>query len=316
MYTLEMESSTAPPRSTLILGLFSGVAAASTAAIFIRFAQQNGAPSIVIAAARLTIATLILAPVIFLRHWPEIKRLKTIDWILALLGGFFLALHFATWISSLEFTTVASSAVLVSTAPLWVAILSPIVLRERVGLAAVIGLALALLGGVIIGAGDACSWQAGYLSCSSANLGLGKTAFWGDLLALCGAWLAAGYMLVGRKLRSRVSLLPYIFIVYGAAAVVLLTVMLGTKSNPLGLPASTFVWFLLLAIIPQLFGHSTFNWALKYLPASFVSISLLGEPIGSTILALIIFQEVPDVIKIGGGILILLGIWLASRRTA
>jgi drug/metabolite transporter (DMT)-like permease len=125
--------------------------------------------------------------------------------------------------------------------------------------------------------------------------------------------MAAGYMLIGRKLRARMELIPYISIVYGMAAVVLIIIMLGMGESPLGLHHLAYLWFLLLALVPQLFGHSTFNWALKYLPASFVSITLLGEPVGSTLLAYFIFQEIPGWVKTGGAILILVGIWLASR---
>jgi drug/metabolite transporter (DMT)-like permease len=116
-------------------------------------------------------------------------------------------------------------------------------------------------------------------------------------------------------LRGKIPLIPYIFIVYGFAAVVLLIIMAFMQQNPFGYPASTYLWFILLALIPQLLGHSTFNWALKYVPASFVSIILLGEPIGSTILAYILFQEYPGVVKMIGGVLILIGIWLAARKS-
>jgi drug/metabolite transporter (DMT)-like permease len=309
-----MSESPAPRRSTLTLGLLAGISAASTAAIFIRFAQHEGAPSIVVAAARLTIASLILAPFALTRYRSELHRLSSREWVFALLSGLFLALHFATWITSLESTTVASSVVLVSTTPLWVAILAPLVLRERLGKSAVIGLILALTGGVTVGLSDACSWQSAALSCPPLRTFFVGSAFLGDFLALAGAWMAAGYMLMGRKLRLKMELIPYIFIVYGMAAVVLIVIMVEMGKSPLGLPLMAYLWFALLALVPQLFGHSTFNWALKYLPASFVSVTLLGEPVGSTILAYFIFQEQPGWIKISGAVLILAGIWLAARR--
>ncbi len=207
----------------------------------------------------------------------------------------------------------ASSVVLVSTTPLWVAILAPLVLRERLGVSAGIGLCLAMAGGVIVGLADVCSWQSGTLLCPSIVSFFAGKAFLGDFLALAGAWMAAGYMLVGRKLRSKLELIPYIFVVYGMAAVVLIAIMLGLRESLNGLPPLAYLWFVLLALVPQLFGHSTFNWALKYLPASFVSVTLLGEPVGSTVLAYFIFQEQPGWIKIGGAALILAGIWLAAR---
>ncbi len=253
------------------MGLLAGIAAASTAAIFIRFAQREGAPSIVIAAARLTIASVILAPIALTRYLSDLRRLDRRELFLALLAGLFLALHFATWITSLEYTTVASSVVLVSTTPLWVALLAPLVLHERVGTAAVIGLSLALTGGVIVGLSDACTWQAGALTCPSLWTFFSGTAFLGDFLALAGAWMAAGYLLVGRKLRAKLGLVPYIFVVYGMAAVVLIVLMLGMGESPIGLPPMAYLWFALLALVPQLFGHSTFNWVLK-VPAGFVCI--------------------------------------------
>ena len=308
-----MIASPTPQRTTLTLGLLAGITAASTAAIFIRFAQHEGAPSIVIAAARLTIASLVLAPFALTRYRSDLRRLCRQEWVLALLSGLFLALHFVTWITSLEYTTIASSVVLVTTTPLWVALLAPLVLREHLGPMAIVGLGLALAGGIVVGLSDACSWHAGGLSCPPLGIFFSGTAFVGDFLALTGAWMAAGYILVGRKLLAKIKLIPYLFIVYGMAAVVLIVIMLGMGESPLGLPPLAYIWFVLLALVPQLFGHSTFNWALKYLPASFVSVTLLGEPVGSTVLAYFIFRETPGWVKIGGAVLIMAGILLAAR---
>ncbi len=125
--------------------------------------------------------------------------------------------------------------------------------------------------------------------------------------------MAAGYLLVGRKLRAKMSLLPYIFVVYGMAALVLIAIMLGLRESPAGFTPAVYLWFVLLALVPQLFGHSVFNWALKYIPASVVTITLLGEPVGSTILAYFFLQESPSWLEIGGAVLILVGIWVAAR---
>ena len=305
-----------PSRNSLLSALSAGILAASTAAVFIRLAQAEGAPSIVIAAARLSISALLLAPITLTRHRPALRVVSFKEWLLGLLSGIFLAFHFATWVTSLEYTTVASSVVLVTTTPLWVALLSPLLLHERMHKGAIIGLMLALAGGMIIGLADACTWQAGFHSCPSMQVFFSGKAFLGDLLALLGAWFAAGYMLIGRKLRAQISLVPYIFIVYGMAALVLLGIMFGTGANPLGLPPQAYLWFVMLALLPQLFGHSIFNWALRYLPASYVSLTQLGEPIGSTILAFFIFQEEPGWFKMVGAFLILAGIWLSTRTTS
>ncbi len=143
-----------------------------------------------------------------------------------------------------------------------------------------------------------------------------RQGFLGDMLAICGAIAGAGYLLIGRKLRAKMSLIGYISMVYGMAAVVLIIIMLSAGLPAFGYSPQTYLWLILLAIIPQLFGHSTFNWALGYLSAAFVSITFVGEPIGSTILAYFILHEKPTLVKVVGGILILIGIYIASRSEA
>jgi drug/metabolite transporter (DMT)-like permease len=320
------------PRVAIPLAIFIAILAVSTASIFIRFAQRE-APSLVIAALRLTVASLVLAPVALIRHRDELKKLTRGDLFLGILSGAFLAVHFATWISSLEYTTVASSVVLVSTGPLWVALLSPIFLKEPLTRPVLIGMVLALLGGTIIGLSDSCSIalpapvsQAqvsgatngsaveGLIACPPISEFVQGTAFLGNFLALAGAWMVAGYLMIGRRLRGGMSLVPYIFVVYGIAAIVLLGIMFAAGQSPIGFSPIFYVWIVLLALVPQLIGHSTYNWALRYLPAALVSITTLGEPIGSAILAYFILREVPTVLTIFGGILILAGIYISSRN--
>ncbi|PWB53506.1 MAG: hypothetical protein C3F13_08815 [Anaerolineales bacterium] len=306
-----MDSPKHPPVPP-ILAIIIGILAVSTASIFIRFAQQE-ASSLVIAAWRLTIASLILVPVAATRQKRELTSLKRPELLLALLSGIFLALHFATWITSLQYTTVASSVVLVSTIPLWVALLSPFTIKEPITRAVWIGLILALVGGAVVAVSDSCTISAGSIACPSLiNFMQGK-AFLGDMLAICGAIAGAGYLLIGRKLRAKMSLVGYISLVYGMAAVVLVIIMLSAGEKAFGYSPQIYLWLILLAVIPQLIGHSTFNWALGYLSAAFVSITLLGEPIGSTILAYFILDEKPTSLKLLGGGLILVGIYITSR---
>lgn len=300
-------------RYLLPIAIIVAILAVSTASIFIRFAQMDGAPSLVIAALRLTFATLLLAPLALSRHRDEIKRLTRTEWLLAVSSGIFLAVHFATWISSLEFTSVASSVVFVSTGPLWVALLSPMLLKEHVSRTAIIGLGLALVGGTIIGLSDACVWNAG-LACPALADILQGPAMWGNFLALAGAWTVTGYLIIGRKLRTGMSLIPYIFLVYGIAAIVLIMIMFVSGNSPLRFAPQTYGWIFLLAAIPQLIGHSTYNWALKYLPAALVAVTTLGEPIGSAVLAYFILNETPTMAVLFGGAFILTGIYLASRK--
>lgn len=308
-----LPSSRRPPAMPFSLGLalFVAIVAVSSASLMIRFAQAD-APSLVIAALRISLASLLLAPLALIRHRRELLALTGPDLALTIVSGLFLAAHFATWISSLEFTTVASSVVFVSTGPLWVALVSPLLLKEHLSRSALVGLGLALLGGTVVGLADTCKWDRG-LTCSSLSAALEGTAMWGNFLALAGAWAVTGYLVIGRKLRARMSLVPYIFLVYGIAAIALLAIMYTAGESPLGFRPITYLWIVLLALLPQLLGHSTYNWALRYAPASVVATANLGEPVGSAILAYFILNESPTILTILGGCLILAGIYLASR---
>ncbi len=299
------------PGIILPFAILLAILAVSTASVFVRFAQRE-APSLVIAALRLTIASLVLAPVALTRYRGELRALTRRDLWLGLLSGAFLAVHFATWISSLEYTSVASSVVLVSTGPLWVALLSPIFLKEPLTSAVLVGMLMALLGGTVIGLGDSCTLGSA-LVCSPFSEFVQGKAFFGNFLALAGAWAVAGYLIIGRRLRARLALIPYIFIVYGSAAICLLLAMLFAGQNPAGFSPLVYLWIVLLALVPQLIGHTTYNWALRYLPAALVSITTLAEPVGSAILAYFILGEKPTILIILGAVFILAGISLAAR---
>ncbi len=294
-----------PPYLVLALGIL----AVSMASIFIRFAQRE-ASSLVIAAYRLTLATLLILPVAVGRYGHEWKRIGRSDLLWMLLSGVFLALHFVTWITSLEYTTVASSVVLVSLSPVFVAIAAPLFLRETISLRTALGILLALVGSGMVGLSDACTGSP--LRC---DLG-GSRSLIGNLLALAGAVMVAGYFMIGRRVRGRFSLPVYIALVYGTAAVVCLLIVAAARLPLLGYAPMTYVWMSLVAIFPQLIGHSSFNWALRYLPTAVVTVTTLGEPIGSTVLAYLILGEIPGWIKLLGGGLILTGIAIVSREGA
>ena len=302
-----------------ILGLTIGVLASSTASIFIRFAQE-GAASLVIAAYRVGIATLILGLILMLRKDVSISELKGSNRQLAAGAGAFLAVHFATWVSSLEYTTVASSVVLVSTSSLFVALLSPALLKEPINPRIKYALALSFIGTLVIAISDACL-SFNEFQCPPIQSILGGDAIKGDFLALIGAISGAGYILIGRKVRGQTSLLPYITFVYGIAAIFLALFAALAGHQMSGFSPNVYIWFLLLAIFPQLVGHSSINWALRFLTAAFVSITLLGEPIGSSLLAFFILGEKPGWLMMIGSAFILIGIIIASfragqRRTA
>jgi drug/metabolite transporter (DMT)-like permease len=291
-----------------------GILAVSTASLFIRFAQEY-ASSITIASFRLGLAALILLPYTVIKHGKELKSLTPKDLKFALLAGFILAVHFASWITSLEYTSVASSVVLVTTTPLWVSLMAPLFLGEKSPKIAFLGMAIALLGGAIIALIDICAWQPGGLDCQLVLGGSAASTMLGNFLALLGAIAGAIYLMIGRHLRKKVSLTPYIFLVYSAAAIFLGATMLISDGIPPRFPGKVYLWLVLLAVVPQLLGHSIFNWSLKYLPTGYVAVNLLGEPVGSIILAYIFLNEVPPLAKIIGAILILAGIALTSFQT-
>ena len=277
------------------LALVSGVLAVSTGAIFARLAE---APALVIAAYRLGLASVILAPNAWWQARDELLSLRKKDYLLAILAGLFLALHFGTWISSLDYTSVANSVVLVNTNPLWVGVLTPLISKDRLTLLTKLGIVISVMGGVIIGAGDFVA---------------GGQALWGDFLALLGSICAALYLLLGRNLRRELSLLAYVALCYGSAAIILWTSVLVMRLPIAGFSTGTYAAFAAMALISQIIGHSSYNWALKWFSASLIAVSLLGEPIGATILAYIIFAEGLTWAKSLGGGLILAGIYLAAR---
>jgi len=285
--------------------LGGGVLIVSTASILVRFAQGQGVPSLAIAAWRLTIAALILLPLVLARSRDELGRLAARDWWLAGASGAFLAMHFASWIVSLEHTSVASSVALVTTNPIWITIFSVLVLRERMpGLRAVaVGLSLAG-SGVILWA------DAGAVTAGAPNPALGNA------LALIGSLTVCGYLLIGRRLRAHMSLLAYIGVVYAAAAICLMALALALDTQMGGYPKFAWVLLAAMALGPQLLGHSAFNYALKHVSATMIALAVLGEPVGSTLLAWLMFGETVGPLKLAGMAMLLGGIFLAARSEA
>jgi drug/metabolite transporter (DMT)-like permease len=280
----------------LYLLLPIGIIAVSTASIFIKLCD---APVLIIATYRMTLASLMLLPFAsYRRVWKGWSK-DEIGWLI--LSGILLAFHFALWIASLKYTSIASSVVLVTTNPIFVGIGAWLFLKERIGLNLVLGIILSVLGSGLISYGD---------------MTLSKEALMGDGLALLGAIAASGYLLIGRKMRKGQDLLSYIFPVYLASAMVLVIFSLVFQKSFSGYSSSTYLFLFLLALIPQLIGHTTFNWALKYLPVSMVAIAVLGEPVGSTILAYLILGEDLTIWKILGGFSIFAGILIALKKSA
>jgi drug/metabolite transporter (DMT)-like permease len=243
------------------------------------------------------LAALILIPLAAWKAGDELRNLSVRDIKLAILSGFFLALHFAAWISSLDYTAIANSVVLVNTIPLWVGLFTPLISKDRISGSTIISIIVSIIGAAIIGFGDFAT--------------AGK-ALWGDLLAVCGAVCAAIYLLFGRNLRRKLSLLTYVAICYGSAAIILWLVVLFLNLPITGYSTQTVAAFWAMALISQLIGHSSYNWSLKWFSTSLVAVSLLGEPIGSTLLAYIIFDEGLTWMKLIGGLFILSAIYIAA----
>ncbi|MCF7935550.1 MAG: DMT family transporter [Synergistales bacterium] len=277
----------------IVLGL--GILAISTGAIFARFAEAS---PLVISGYRAGLAALILMPAALVCCPRELRNLSKRDLLYVIIAGVFLALHFITWITSLFFTTVASSVVLVETIPVWTAILSPFVTGDRVPRLQKIGIALSVGGAVIIGAGD---------------FAIGGRAFTGDLLALAGALCATAYFLTGRVVRPKMSLLSYTAICYTSAAVVLWIIIAFLGLPAFGYSQTTWIAFWGMAIVSQILGHSSYNWALRYVTPSLVSVALLGEPIFSPIFAWFLLGEAVPPLTYLGGAFILTGIYVATR---
>lgn len=288
-----------------------GILFVSTASIFIRFAQSE-ASSIAIAAIRLTLASLVLLPIALIKFRYEWQGLTKKALLKGILSGIFLALHFASWIKSLEFTSVASSVVIVTTTPLWVALLSPVILNEHIRKPVIIGLVIAIAGGILVGLGNICDFTGGEFVCKPMLIG-GK-AMVGNFLALFGAWMAAGYLMMGRQLRSKLNTVSYTALVYSIAALLLLLGVVINREPIFSYSAETYLWLFALGLIPQLLGHTIFNWSLKYISAAYVSLSLLGEPIGTILLAMIFLKESPTLLESIGAFIILAGIVVSSIR--
>lgn len=273
-----------------------GIVTLSTASILIRLAD---APPLVIGAWRMVLATALLTPWALPRARRELAGLARREVALLVLAGVVLAGHFATWITSLSYTTVSSSVILVTTNPIYVGLVSHFVLKERVSRRAALAIVVALAGSFIVSYGD---------------LAISGRALLGDALALLGALCASAYLLLGRMLRRKLSTLAYIWPCYGVAGILLAVLALALEQPLVGYTAQTYGVLVLLAVFPQVLGHSAFNWALGHMSPVTVTLAILGEPVGATLLALVLLAEAPAPTALLGAALILLSIYVATRE--
>lgn len=277
------------------LAVLVGVFAVSFSALFVRLAT---APALIIATYRLLFTFLALAPYTLLRHRSDLASTPWRQRALAAGSGLCLALHLVTWFISLRYTSIASSVVLVTMQPVFVVIGSWIFFREKVSRLAMTGGTLALFGSVIIGAAD---------------FQIGSDALIGDLLALAAAVLVSGYLLIGRRIRGGVSLPAYTFYTYGSSALVLIIASLASGTPFAPYPARDWILFVALALVCTVIGHTIFNWVLRYVQASVVSVSVLGEPLGAIIWASIFLREYPTLRQTVGACFIFGGLFIFTR---
>lgn len=280
----------------LYISLFVATFAVSWAAILIKLSGAGPLPT---AFYRVALAVAILSVPGLPRLRKALPKLDGIDFLYIVLSGLALGLHFAVWISSLYYTTISNSTILVATQPVFILIMEALAGKEKIHLKAVIGISFAMIGMVIISGGD---------------LDLGREYIIGDLLALAGAFLAGIYLFLGRKIRSKIDNLSYVLPVYSVAAITLLLICLYNGENLTSYPLRTWGFFLMLALIPTVIGHSLYNWLLEFVPAHKVATTILGEPIGATILAIFFFDQVPGWWTVFGGLLILSGIYVVLKR--
>jgi len=261
-------------------------------AIFVKLANADAG---VIAFYRMFFSVLIMAPVFFWKYTAEIKRLTKRDWVFSGIAGIFLALHFILWFESLNYTSVASSTVLVTLQPLFAFIGTYFFFKERLSIKTILSGVIAIGGSILISWGD---------------FKISGSALYGDMLALIACALVTAYLLFGQDVRKRLSLVTYTFVVYGISTFTLFFYVLlkGESFGPY--PANDWIWFILLAIVPNLLGHTLFNWSLKYVSTNVISIAILFEPIGAAILAFYVFNEHLISSQVIGGFIVISGILL------
>lgn len=283
-----------------VLGI--GLLAISSGSILIKFTE--GVPPVMIATYRLVFSTIILITIAKIKG-AVLDKLSKKELFLSMLSGFFLAMHFVTWITSLSYTSVASSVVLVTTSPIFVGILSFLILKEKQNIYLIIGIVLSIIGSIILTIGDS-----GLKGLEIVN----KRVFIGDMLALIGSLMVSFYLLIGSKLRNNINLMTYIISVYGFAAIILVFISFSMGLKFTGYEPKSYIFMLLLAILPQLIGHTSYNWALKHLKSSMVAITAMGEPIGATILAYLLLDEKLIFTQFIGILLIFASIVIASKK--
>ncbi|QFG00682.1 DMT family transporter [Psychrobacillus glaciei] len=275
---------------SIILPLIISIVAISFAAIFVKW---SSAPATILSMYRMVLASLLLLPIVWFKR-REFQKLTSKEWLLLCLSGLFLALHFALWFGSLKLTTVASSTIILALQPIVSLIGGAILFKERTTKTALMTMGIAVLGAVMVGWGD---------------FGLNKSAIVGDILSFLSVIVVVGYLLIGQKVVKKVSHWIYSFCVFGFASIALIVYNISTQVNLGGYDSKEWGIFILLAVVPTI-SHVINNWLMNYVNATTISMSILGEPVGATILAAIFLGERLVGWQIIGGILVLLGVFM------
>lgn len=280
------------------LPLFIAIVAISFSAIFVKWSD---APASILSMYRMILASLFLLPIVWIKR-VEFGRIQTKDWLLLLLSGLFLALHFVLWFGSLKLTTVASSTIILALQPLVSLAGGFLLFRERTTLAALATMAIAIIGAVMIGWGD---------------FGLSRQAILGDLLSFLSVIAVVAYLLIGQQAVRKVSHWIYSFCVFFFSSLFLLAYNASTAIPMTGYSKREWGIFLLLAIVPTV-AHVINNWLMNYVNATTISMSILGEPVGATLLAVLLLGERLTGWQIAGGVLILIGVFffLIKQRSS
>ena len=275
-----------------------GVICISTAAVIIRLIE---APATAIAFYRLAIASIFILPLSsFLRNTNGLNQIRLQDTLMCLAASVAISIHFVAWIASLEYTSVASSVILVTTSPLIVAFLSKLFFREHLHKNVYVGIALGLIGAVVLTGGDSR---------------LEGRELWGDLLAFIGALSFAFYLILGKRVRTRLNNLDYTSFVFLSASVMLFVISVIANQPLWNFDSKSIIFIVTLAIIPQLIGHSSITWALGSVKATLVSVAIMAEPVGAILLAWLILNEHPSLANLIGGLIILSGIFIAYKKS-
>ena len=272
-----------------------GVLGVSLSAPLIRIAT---APSMVLVLYRVAIAAALLLPYALLRNRAELWAIEKKELFLCLASGFLLGLHFSCYFQALYYTSIASAVVLVDTEVFFVALLMLILYRERIPKRAWPGILITFAGSVVIAVSDA---------------GGGSNVLLGDLIALAGAACMAGYTIIGKSCRQRITTTTYTVLVYLSASVTVLAVLLCRGIPISGYEPVNWLSALGMAVFCTLLGHSVFSWGLKYESAAFISTVKLLEPVFASLLGILLFREIPKAPVVFGGCIVILGVYLYTR---